>query len=122
MHVTSSLRRDLAERCAEQVLLKLDTGRSPLRVNDVFDGPACTVSPADLRVGDDALTTALASDKAGEALTTTLDEVEPLVLAERAMTVGDAGSLEQDRDGSDVGLSHPALDLDVMHLANIPSP
>jgi hypothetical protein len=44
-----------------------------------------------------------------------------LVLAERAMAVGDARSLEQDRDGSNVRLSHPALDLDLVHLVNIPS-
>ena len=67
-----------------------------------------------------ALTTALAGDKAGKALPATLDEVEPLVLAEGAMTVGDARSFEQHRDGSDVRLSHPALDLDMVHLANIP--
>ena len=80
------------------------------------------LAPADLSVGNDALTTAFTGHKAGKALTTTLDEIEPLVLAERAMAIGDARGLEQDRDSSNVGFCHPALDLNLVHLANIPSP
>ena len=38
------------------------------------------------------------------------------------MAIGDARGLEQDRDSSNVGFCHPALDLNLVHLANIPSP
>jgi hypothetical protein len=96
VHMTSALLRDLAERGSQKVLLKLDTRGSPLRVDDILDGPVSTISAADLRIGDDTLTAALAGDKASEALAATLDEVEPLVLAERAMTVCNARSLEQE--------------------------
>jgi hypothetical protein len=64
-------------------------------MHDILDAPVGARPAAYLGIGDDALTASLASDKASEALTASLNEVEPLVLAEGAMAIRSTGSLEQ---------------------------
>ena len=59
------------------------------------------------------------ANEAGEPLSTTLDEVQPLVLAQSAVPIGNTGGLEKHGDGGDVGLRHPPLDLDVMHPSRV---
>ena len=68
---------------------------APPRVHHVLDRPASVVPATDLGVGDYSLTTGLSGDEAGEALTTSLDEVEPLMLAEGAVPIGGTGDFER---------------------------
>jgi hypothetical protein len=61
-------------------------------VDCVLDGPA-VLATGDMEVADEASRRGLARDKTGVALPTALDEVEPLVLAERSVAIvgGDEG-------------------------------
>ena len=59
--------------------------------------------------------TGLPGHQAGEALPATMDEVQPLVLAEGTMGVEAGGDGEQLGHGGDVALAHLALDLESVH-------
>jgi hypothetical protein len=66
----------------------------------------------ELRVPDRVVVPRLPRDEPGEPLTPTLDEIEPLVLAERGVAVGAGGDVEQLGDRGDVAAGHLTLDLE----------
>jgi hypothetical protein len=77
------------------------------------------MTPTQLGVADQRAVARFPGDEAGEAGAASVDEVQPLVLAEGIVAVGDEGLLQELRHLGDVGLAHPALDLDGMHGAKL---
>jgi hypothetical protein len=73
------------------------------------------MATAQLGVPDQGAVGGFPGHETGEALPTPVHEIEPLVLPERIMAVGHECLLEELGDLGDVGLAHPALDLDGVH-------
>jgi hypothetical protein len=79
-------------------------------------GVVTTLAPAHLGVAHRVGMARLPGDEPGEAGATPLDQVEPLVLAEGPVVVGDRGHVEEGGDGGDVGFAHAPFDFEADHV------
>ena len=120
MQVPPALVRDLAQRGGEETDADLGVGLAVVGADHDLDAPG-VMTPAELRVADQRPVGRLSGDEAGEALATPMHQVEPLVLTERVVAVGDERLLEELGHLGDVGLAHAALDLDGVHRRRLPN-
>ena len=115
--VPSALLGDLAQGCCHEIASQPGLG-PPVGVDDVLDCPASSAA-AHLRVADHPVPArSLGGDEPGKALTPSLHEVEPLVLA-RGHDGHQRGRPPRSvRQGCDVRFAHAALHLDFVHEPN----
>ena len=95
------------------------SGLAVVGADDDLEAPG-GVSPAQLGVADEGAALAVAGHEAGEAHAPAVDEVEPLVLAQRTMSVGLVDLVQKLRHLGDVVLAHAAFDLDGVHHRRLP--
>ncbi len=107
------------ERRREQADADLGVATAVIGPDHHLDTPG-VVAAAQLCVADQRPVGRLPCHETGEALAASVDQVEPLVLAKRVVAVCDHGVLEELRHLGDVGLAHPAFDLDGVHGRRLP--
>ena len=117
--MASTLSTDLAQGGGEQAHTDFVVGLAVVGPDHHLDAPR-VVAAAQLGVADQGAVGRFSSNEPGEAGATPVDEVEPFVLTERVVPVGDEGLMQELRDLGDVGLAHPALDLDGVHGRRLP--
>jgi len=114
MDVSSAQASDLIEGGVEQVGAHVMPGRPMVGPNHELEAPR-VMTTTQLGVADQTAIGAVAGDESGEARPASVDEIEPLVFAKRAVPVGRRHLVKKVRYFSDVGLTHPPLDLHMMH-------
>ena len=109
--MAAALVRDDVEGAGDELLADGVAGHAVVGVDDELEGPAARAL-GQLGVADRVVVARLPRHQAGEALAAALDQVEPLVLAQRAVAVGCGGHVEQLGHGVDVALAHLPLHLE----------
>jgi hypothetical protein len=112
--VASPQAADLAEGGLEQGETDVVPRSAVIGPDDHLDAPG-VVSPAELGVTDETAVRTVAGHESGEARSSPVDEVQPLVLAQGTVPVGHRDLVEKFGDLGDVGLAHTPFDLDVVH-------
>jgi hypothetical protein len=92
---------------------------SVMGMNDEFEGKGI-VSFADLGVGDRVVVAWFPSDETGEALSSTVDEIEPEMIRQWAVSVCSFGISDEIVHDHEIIALHLAFDVENVHVATLP--